>query len=423
MSGDHGALMRRLRSGTLNAFMIRGVGVGLLFLMHALLARNLGVEAYGVFSYAMSLAGLLAVIVPLGWPNALIRFVAEYREQKKWGLFRGALVRSHQIVLAIAVFICALLWLVSYQSNATDEMQIAIWYAGAILPFIVLSALRRSALNGVQRIREGLIPDEILVPLIFLLILFFFSSLNISLTLQGYIFSLFISFLVGTFWLWKFMPKDVFVACSVYRTKDWMATALPMLFGGIGRTIINRTDVLMLGAILSMQSVGMYSAANRIATLCLFMVSAVETIAAPMLAESYHGGRYDQFRQIMRSSRLWAVVGSLPLVLPMLFFPELLLKLFGDEFASDGAIMLLQLLAIAKFTKALSTPCGFALLMAGEEWRFALMMAMVASVNLLGNFFAIPVWGALGAAYVTVICMMTLNFWQWAASRKLFGVK
>ena len=84
----------RLRRGTLEALVLRVLGLGLLFLQHSVLSRYIGPEGYGTFSYAVASAGLLAVVVPLGWPTALMRFIAQYTESEQWGLLRGAVLRA-----------------------------------------------------------------------------------------------------------------------------------------------------------------------------------------------------------------------------------------------------------------------------------------------------------------------------------------
>jgi O-antigen/teichoic acid export membrane protein len=109
-----GELGSRLRRGTVEAFILHAAGVGLLFLMHTVLGRSIGVEGYGTFSYALTLAGVLAIVAPLGWPTALMRFIAQYIEQRRWGLLRGAVQRSYQITALMAVLLSLTLFGVSY---------------------------------------------------------------------------------------------------------------------------------------------------------------------------------------------------------------------------------------------------------------------------------------------------------------------
>jgi len=46
---------------------------------------------------------------------------------------------------------------------------------------------------------------------------------------------------------------------------------------------LNRTDIVMIGAITGTEAAGFYSAAARIAELVIFGLNAVNTIAAPII--------------------------------------------------------------------------------------------------------------------------------------------
>lgn len=63
----------------------------------------------------------------------------------------------------------------------------------------------------------------------------------------------------------KELPQSVKTATPVYRTKLWAHSALPMLFASSTGIIIQRTDVIMLGAMKGTEEVGFYTVANRLA--------------------------------------------------------------------------------------------------------------------------------------------------------------
>jgi O-antigen/teichoic acid export membrane protein len=196
-----------------------------------------------------------------------------------------------------------------------------------------------------------------------------------------------------------------------------MIIALPMMFGKISQIIMNRTDVLMLGAMSNMETVGIYSAANRFSTIITFVLGSINIIAAPMLATAYHNADTDQFRVIIRKGMLWSIWGALPLFAIIIIWPQVLLGFFGTEFV-QGAV-LLKVLAFGQLLNAVTGPVGFALLMAGTERQFAFTVSVVAVGNVIGNLIAIPIWGALGAAWVTAASLITLNGWQFFLSNKI----
>ena len=102
-------------------------------------------------------------------------------------------------------------------------------------------------------------------------------------------------------------------------------------------------------------------AQNLSSALRVFVLGAVNQLAAPMMARAFHGGREAEVGGILRRAMLWSALGSLPLFLVMFFFPEALLGLlFGQSF--EGSADLLRVLALGQFVNASTGPVGFALL-------------------------------------------------------------
>src|SRR5699024_12296301 len=65
-------------------------------------------------------------------------------------------------------------------------------------------------------------------------------------------------------------------------------------------TILNRTDVIMLGIFSTKAQVGIYNVAYKVATLTSFILIAVNAIAAPTIAELYHEGKIEELQQFAR---------------------------------------------------------------------------------------------------------------------------
>lgn len=379
----------------------------MLFLMHVVLARAIGPADYGTFSYALTIAAVLAIVAPLGWPTALMRFIAQYKEQQQWSLLRGAVQRAYQITFVCAVLTALVLWGVSYLGSLSNELSTSLRFAALILPFLSFVGLRRKALLGLQKVKASIIPEEILLPTLVIVALYLFAVTSASGALLAYVGAALLAFLLGSTLLWRSIPLQGRIAKPVFQTRSWMLVALPMVFGGLGQIIMNRTDVLMLGAMLDMQVVGVYSAAVRIAVLNTMVFGAINTIAAPMMAAAFHAGRSQELRGIMRKAMIWSTLGALPAFAVMIISPQFLLGFFGTEFT--GAGNLLRILAFGQFVNAATGPAGFALLMTGREQAFAWTMGIVAAANVVGNLIAIPIYGAVGAAVVTAVAVAVLN--------------
>jgi O-antigen/teichoic acid export membrane protein len=182
---------------------------------------------------------------------------------------------------------------------------------------------------------------------------------------------------------------------------------MTMVLGNISQILINRTDVLMLGVMVDMKSVGIYGVANRIALLLTFALNAVDAIAAPLLSSRYHAGKIDEFSQLIKKSMLISSLVSLPIFVLIILFPEIILGLFGQEYEAGASI--LRILAAGHYINAVTGPVGFALLMSGHEKIFSVTMLSISVFNIMMNFILIKLHGVIGAAVATAISVVLVN--------------
>lgn len=402
--------LQRLRQATGQMFVLRVFGVGLLFLMHASLGRSLGRESYGVLRFAMAIAAVLGVILPMGWPSASMRYIAQYSEQRSWPLLRGMLLQGARFTLfaaaASALALAALATAPWWKAGLPGSMLMA----AALLPPVCFAFLRRKSFQGFQQIRASVIPDEIILPGLVILLIWGLGISRVGGAYTVYLGSHLLVWIGAQAWFFRQLPDEITDCKADYRSDEWWAVARPLMFSGMSRWILNRTDVLMLGFMSQLSWVGVYSAANQIAMLNTFVLKAANKLAAPMLGAAYHGGRRAEFLAVKRRVMLWSALSALPLFLAMVIWPRPLLRLFGPGFA-DGA-MLLRILACGQLVNAVTGPVGYALIMSGREKDFSRSLGVAAGLNIAGNLALIPRFGAVGAALATAGSAVLLNVWQ-----------
>ena len=411
-------LISTLRRGSVEAFSINFIGLGLMFLMHSVLGRLIGPEQYGIFSYALSIATLLSVVVPLGWHTATMRFVAQYTAQRKPGLVLGSILRGHQVTLISYCLVFCLPWALRRFDYLPPRLARSFLFANLLLLPLTFFVLHHRIFRGLQKIRASMIPKSIILPLLVIVSAFSFAAGTAHDVITLYFAAGVLSCFMSALWLWHTLQRNGLIVPPEYQTRIWLGIALPMAFGGFSRVIIDRADILMLGVMDNMDVVGVYSAATRIATMNTFALAAIITIASPLLSSAYHSEKLQEFRLILRRSMVWSAIAGFPLLMIMLLWPEAILKCFGEDFA--GGSPLLRILAVGQYINSATGPVGMALLMSDQEGPFALSGGVVAVMNILANFLLILKMGALGAALATSLCLAILNLWRlYLCSKKI----
>ena len=120
---------------------------------------------------------------------------------------------------------------------------------------------------------------------------------------------------------------------------------------------------IIIGVFLVAEQVAFFSVAQRIALLTSFILMAVNLVVAPKFSAFHAKGDEHGIRKTALFSVRLLVLSALPIVLFMLFFPEFLMSLFGDEF-KQGALIL-QILVLGQTVNVITGSVGFLLMMSG----------------------------------------------------------
>ncbi|MDZ7703682.1 MAG: oligosaccharide flippase family protein [Trueperaceae bacterium] len=282
-------------------------------------------------------ASTLAFMTPLGWSNAALRFVREYLESKNWSLLRGMLIRSHQVTIAVSLVVGLLLVALSYLP-VSENLAVGFRYAALILPFQSLVYLRRKIFLALDHLKASMLVQDVLPPLLVVVALLFVDVSKASEAILIYVFASLLTFFLASIWLRHAFPLEGRHARPTWRTRFWFSVAWPMLLGSVSQVLMQRTDIIMLGALANMEAVGQYAAASQLSVLNVFIISAINAITAPQLASAYQQRDAQRFKTILRKSQIWAVVGALPPFIIIIMIPAYLLQLFGNGFTGRGLV-------------------------------------------------------------------------------------
>jgi O-antigen/teichoic acid export membrane protein len=257
----------RIDKGGAQIFVLQAIGMALLFIMNLVIARMVNVSEYGVYSFSILCAGLLAKVFSLGWPTALLRYVAQYVEQKKWPHLKGILIRAYQISLLSGMTVAAVLAIATVFPFIPDKLTDSLRLTALLVPCLIFTNVRQSIIRAFGYVKASIIPELIAQPLIIILLVLIVSVTHANSLVVIYAAVSWTIYFVAGYWLKQQLPPDLKGIQSHYRTAEWVSTALPMTLGGLGFLLINRTGVLLLGIMSDMNAVGLYAAANRVACL------------------------------------------------------------------------------------------------------------------------------------------------------------
>ena len=397
-----------------SSFGLRVTYTGCTFLLTWILARFLGAAEFGIYSYAFSWSYLLAVFSTIGLDSLLVREVAVYQNSGNWGMLRGILRWSNLVSLCCSIAIAGCGMAIAWGTGMAEKPDLfAAFCLGMIaLPFAALRNLRRGAMQGLQQVALGLVPEMLIAPVIILVsILFAFAlwrdSLTASWCIAIYTLVTAATLLISVILLRKFLPPGVLLIAPKYQIKSWLASALPfMLIGGI--YVINvRADILMLGSLRSLADAGIYVPVNRGAQLINFVLVAVSSALAPQIASLYAAGKLTQLQATIVKTAKLALLPTLTITALLITISPWYLSLFGAEFIAGKTALIILCLGQLIFT--MTGLGGLLLNMTGNEKYTAITGVGGAGLNICLNYVLISRWGVVGAAIATSVSMLLMN--------------
>lgn len=386
------------------------VGSGLRYVFQLLVARSLGAELFGIFLLGLTVFSVAEVIVQLGLPNGVVRYVALYNGQSDRSRVKGTVIRAVQssfvsgLVIGVGLVILSRPLAVGVFSS--PRLVPVLLYFAAILPFSAIGAILSSAFQGFKAVSYKVVIGELAEPslrIVSACVLFMFGW-TLSKLLAAYGLVTLLTVLLSVYGLRRIVPQIFTRALpAIYEFKKLFAFSWPLLFVYFLGYLLMATDTFMLGILRTAKEVGIYGAAQRTGYLCSLILTAFGTIFAPVIADLYHRKKLAEVKLIFQIVSKWMLAVSLPVCAVIVLASQNIVGLFGPAFApGDRPLRILAVGWLAQSSIGLS---GTVLTMSGRSKLHLLNFSLLFLLNVLLNYLFIPRLGMTGAALGTVISL------------------
>lgn len=385
----------------------------------SVIAREFGLEAYGLYSLGLMISGWFIALASLGIAEGLLRFMPIYAGKKDWNrlrfVFRSGLVTLFWtgLIFSAALFFSAEWISVTFFHNEA-LIPFVKWFSWTVI-FTILASPFIDALMVFEKVRSFSFISNVLPHLV--RIGFLVGLIALGLGNRAIIYSHVLgvaSMLVGgALVVWICIPsiKGEYVLKKQEKRRIWSELLLyswPILFLGIVSNIFYWVDTFFIGYYMDAYEVGVYNAAVPIALLMGFVPSLVMTVLFPLINKEYARGKIGVVRDLGKQVGKWIFILNVPLLFCLLVFPETFLQLlFGSE--SVRAAGALRIIALGSFAYALGVSSLSMISMLGKS-RLVMYIFLGGSLgNALLNILWIPQYGIIGAAISTMITYMAVT--------------
>ena len=402
----------RVVRGSFAAFVIYSAGIGLTYCSQLLIARFVGVAAYGVYAYVFAWMTVLAYLSALGFDVALLRFLPAYEAEHKWPLFRGVIQYAERRA-AIAGVSCILVGVcvVTYE-GLSPQLRNTFLIGLMLVPVWALLWIRCSILRAFGGVVLAIAPDRVvrdglLVGLLAFACLGLGWSLDATMAITATVVSSTIALCVASFAVRRLHPGAIDNILPAYDAPAWRRAAIPLVIIGATEALMNRTGVIMLGWIGDTEAAGIYSLAFNIAFVVALPRIAINTLFAPTVSSLF--SRKDQLllRALITSAASWTLAGSACIALTLFVLAEPFLAWFGPGY--EAGVPALRILLVGQVIVAGTGSQLSLMTMTGCERGAATLLVLSAVLNAAASAALIGLFGLTGAAISSAATLIIWN--------------
>jgi O-antigen/teichoic acid export membrane protein len=399
----------------------------------ALLSRSLGAGGVGAFLTAIALLNLVGRIGLLGAGTGLVRFVSRSVAVHRSSEVRSYLLAGALPALCVTIVIAVLVW-VGADTVArviADDLwhaQVAT-YVRAGAPFLLalaLLSLASAVTRGLGTMVPSNLTENLLRPTLQVLFVWIAIRTGQAATQVAVAYWLpvlvaaVVALLVTKRWLDR-MPAALHAGrpATDLGSEYWRFTGFRALATAFAASI-EWLDVLLLGALATTATAGVYAAASRYLGVGRAVQYATTQALNPQISRLLTVGDREGAAATFQTATSWSVLLTWPIYVVVLVFAPGLLGLLGPGFA-EGATAV-RILALAWMFGIAFGPVDAVLLMAGRSWWSMANLGLALTVNIGLNLFLIPRYGATGAAISWFMSVAVHNLLPLLQVRRSLGL-
>jgi O-antigen/teichoic acid export membrane protein len=366
------------------------------FFIMILIARHLGVSYFGIYTFSITIAGILGIVSDFGICQLMIREVAKDKDKASVYFLNGSIIKFllNFFVFLIFYFLITEFNFFDYKSTillACVSSMLLVFTNFYISFFNAYEKMHiTAALSALQSILAS--SACLLILLLGLKNVNYFFIAHIIINIFMMVFSLLLT-------IKKISLKNLRTdfKFSFYVIKD----AIPFSIFILAGMLYFQIDTVMLSVMKDQNAVGIYQAPFRLIMTLDIIPLLLSTAIYPTISKAFIESK-DQALTYITKLLIKSLYIGLPIALGMsLFSKQIIILGYGDQFSPS--ISTFTILAWIFPIRVCCHILGAVLLATNFQNIRALATVLAAFFNVVLNLFLIPYYSYNGAAFASVI--------------------
>ncbi len=365
-----------------------------------LLTKNMSASDYGIWVLVLATVTLAPLVINLGLPGAMVRFLAAERRERdvREGFYSVFLVSLCTAGAASATIFLLAPWIATGSLSGHEDV-IRLMAAAVLVD--CLNSVLFNYLRTFQRIKRysGFIAFQTTLFVVLLA-----AALLSDMGIRGAVLSLLVSRTVTMLAMLGLVVRELGLQWPRFtRVREFLSFGVPLIPADLSDWAVGSADRYVIGIVLGTAFVGYYAPGYALSAIILMLASPLRFLMPAALADLYDRNLRDRVRAYLRAALKYFLLLAIPASVGLgLLSRDLLEVLTTDEIAREG-YMVTPVVAVAMVLYGTQVILTQVLLVEKETRKIGGVMSAAAVLNLVLNLLLIPVVGIVGAALATLV--------------------
>lgn len=363
------------------------------------IARFLGPDALGFWTYALATFSLATIAAALGTDQIVVLDIVKDKQRARCVIATAFAMRFG----ASMVLAAAMLGLAFAQPAEKSDLASLLAVMALAVPSVSLGVARlwfRSqsqfdvpAIANIVTTVVGTAAKILLVLATGSLAYVGLAHTTQAIALQIALFLLFVAH----------SGKTAFADFDGTYAKSLLRAGLPLLIADLAILVYGRANIFLLDSLRDAAEVGLFSAVARISEAIYMLPMVIGAVASPGMYRLYYGDRQQFLRRFDQMLSVMTVAALIPCAFIALFADRVTTVIFGASFSQSGPVLAIHVWTAVFVTQGIVSSIW---LLAEKATTVLLMRTLIgAMINIFVGLLLIPRFGAVGAAVATLLAM------------------
>lgn len=385
-------LFKKFLSFSIGGYIALGIG----FFTTPITTRILSPEQYGISSMYLLVVNILMLLAILGLDQGFVRYFYEESEDNKGLLLKKCLKIPMIMLVVISILI------LFFRTKISEFIFLENSYSMIILliVMVIFTLLNRYSFLTVRMNQKAKLFSIFqilnqLLNFIFIILLFKIYGDNYKTIIVGTTITtiLLTIFSIGSEReIWSFKGKNI----KITET-ELLKYSLPFTITMALTWIFQSSDKVVIKIFSNVEELGLYAAAFKIVALLNIVQTGFTTFWVPVAYERYT--KNTKNLKFFEKIHSYISLTMFVMALIILMSKDLIILLLGEKFRAASSIVPCLVLMPIMYTISETTVLGINF---KKKTQYHMNISVVvAGLNILGNIFFVPYFGAKGAAIST----------------------